>query len=86
MGRLVSISIVFLGRLVASAAAQSASNVMVAYQFYNPEQNNWPDLTDVSAFCSTCYADKPLAWCSKYGWTAFCGPVGPQGKEACGKC
>lgn len=31
-------------------------------------------------------ADKPYDWRSKYGWTAFCGPVGPQGQEACGRC
>ncbi|KDP45697.1 hypothetical protein JCGZ_17304 [Jatropha curcas] len=31
-------------------------------------------------------AGKPLAWRQKYGWTAFCGPVGPQGQAACGKC
>ncbi|KAJ9128627.1 hypothetical protein P3X46_008383 [Hevea brasiliensis] len=23
---------------------------------------------------------------AKYGWTAFCGPAGPQGQAACGKC
>ncbi|XVF42200.1 hypothetical protein PTKIN_Ptkin01aG0341100 [Pterospermum kingtungense] len=85
MGRLISLSIVFLAGLVASATAQSASNVRATYHYYNPEQNNW-DLTAVSAFCSTWYADKPLEWRSKYGWTAFCGPVGPQGEEACGKC
>ncbi|GJN25241.1 hypothetical protein PR202_gb13041 [Eleusine coracana subsp. coracana] len=22
----------------------------------------------------------------KYGWTAFCGPVGPRGQAACGRC
>ncbi|PHT81653.1 hypothetical protein T459_14668 [Capsicum annuum] len=22
----------------------------------------------------------------KYGWTAFCGPVGPRGQASCGKC
>ncbi|GLJ33547.1 hypothetical protein SUGI_0674630 [Cryptomeria japonica] len=22
----------------------------------------------------------------KYGWTAFCGPVGPTGQDSCGKC
>ncbi|KAL0005543.1 hypothetical protein SO802_013104 [Lithocarpus litseifolius] len=48
-------------------------------------QNGW-NLNAVSAYCSTWDADKPLAWRSKYGWTAFCGPVGPQGQAACGKC
>lgn len=64
---------------------QGASNVRATYHFYNPEQNGW-DLNAVSAFCSTWDASKPLAWRSKYGWTAFCGPVGPHGRDACGKC
>ncbi|CAI8602636.1 unnamed protein product [Vicia faba] len=29
---------------------------------------------------------KPLSWCSQYGWTAFCGPAGPTGRDSCGKC
>ncbi|KAI8022918.1 Wheatwin-2 [Camellia lanceoleosa] len=40
----------------------------------------------VSAYCSTCDANKPLVWQSKYGWTAFCGPVGAHGQASCGKC
>ncbi|GKV12443.1 hypothetical protein SLE2022_128610 [Rubroshorea leprosula] len=84
MGR-VTLSLVFLAFLVAGATAQSASNVRATYHFYNPQQNNW-DLNAVSAFCSTWDANKPLAWRQKYGWTAFCGPVGPRGQEACGKC
>jgi hypothetical protein len=43
-------------------------------------------LNAVSAYCSTWDANKPLAWRSKYGWTAFCGPVGPRGQDSCGKC
>ncbi|KAK5773042.1 hypothetical protein PVK06_049345 [Gossypium arboreum] len=31
-------------------------------------------------------ANRPLAGCPRYGWTAFCGPVGPQDQAACGKC
>ncbi|KAK1386804.1 Barwin domain-containing protein [Heracleum sosnowskyi] len=31
-------------------------------------------------------ANKPLAFRQKYGWTAFCGPVGPRGQESCDKC
>ncbi|XVE89891.1 hypothetical protein DITRI_Ditri20bG0031800 [Diplodiscus trichospermus] len=81
MGRLVSISIVLLACLVASATVQSSSNVTATYHYYYPEQNNW-DLTAVSAFCSTWYADKPLEWRSKYGWTAFCGPVTNTGTGA----
>ncbi|KAL9256432.1 Pathogenesis-related protein [Drosera capensis] len=30
--------------------------------------------------------DKSYAWRSKYGWSAFCGPVGPHGQAACGQC
>ncbi|XWS64710.1 hypothetical protein CRYUN_Cryun05aG0026800 [Craigia yunnanensis] len=70
---------------LASAAAQSASNVRATYHLYNPEQNNW-DLTAVSAFFSTWDANRPLEWRQRYGWTAFCGPVGPQGQAACGRC
>ncbi|KAB1202831.1 Wound-induced protein WIN2 [Morella rubra] len=68
-----------------SSGGESASNVRATYHFYNPEQNGW-DLNAVSAYCSTWDANKPLAWRSKYGWTAFCGPVGPRGQAACGKC
>lgn len=68
-----------------SGPGESASNVRATYHFYNPEQNNW-DLRAVSAYCSTWDADKPYAWRSKYGWTAFCGPAGPRGQASCGKC
>ena len=77
--------VVVLLSLVACAAAQSASNVRATYHYYNPEQNGW-DLNAVSAYCSTWDASQPLAWRSKYGWTAFCGPSGPTGQAACGKC
>ncbi|KAJ8627106.1 hypothetical protein MRB53_020413 [Persea americana] len=59
--------------------------VRSTYHFYNPEQHGW-NLNAVSAFCSTWDADKPLSWRSKYPWTAFCGPQGPTGRDACGKC
>ncbi|XP_052176015.1 pathogenesis-related protein PR-4A-like [Diospyros lotus] len=78
------LAVVLLG-VVALAAAQSASNVRATYHYYNPQQNNW-DLRAVSAYCSTWDADKPLAWRKKYGWTAFCGPAGPRGRDSCGKC
>nr|POE93835.1 pro-hevein [Quercus suber] len=55
------------------------------YGYCGTEQNGW-NLNAVSAYCSTWDANKPLAWRSKYGWTAFCGPVGPHGQAACGKC
>lgn len=70
---------------VAAASAQSATGVRATYNIYNPAQHNW-DLNAVSAYCATWDADKPLAWRQKYGWTAFCGPVGPTGQASCGKC
>lgn len=68
-----------------TGGGESASNVRATYHLYNPEQNGW-NLNAVSAYCSTWDANKPLAWRSKYGWTAFCGPVGPRGQASCGKC
>ncbi|KAK8329001.1 hypothetical protein V6Z11_A11G289200 [Gossypium hirsutum] len=64
---------------------ESASNVRATYHYYNPAQNGW-NLNAVSAYCSTWDANKPLAWRQKYGWTAFCGPVGPRGQASCGRC
>ncbi|KAI4301928.1 hypothetical protein L6164_035162 [Bauhinia variegata] len=64
---------------------ESASNVRATYHYYQPEQHGW-DLNAVSAYCSTWDAGKPYSWRSKYGWTAFCGPAGPTGAAACGKC
>ncbi|KAF2287718.1 hypothetical protein GH714_002437 [Hevea brasiliensis] len=63
----------------------SASNVLATYHLYNPQQHGW-DLNAVSAYCSTWDANKPYSWRSKYGWTAFCGPVGAHGQPSCGKC
>ncbi|CAB4283316.1 unnamed protein product [Prunus armeniaca] len=71
--------------VVGSASAQSASNVRATYNLYNPQNINW-DLRTASVYCATWDADKPLSWRSKYGWTAFCGPVGPTGQDSCGKC
>ncbi|KAH9659295.1 Barwin domain-containing protein [Citrus sinensis] len=84
MGKLSLCALLFLCSL-AIAAAQSASNVRATSHSYNPEQHGW-DLNAVGAYCSTWDANKPLAWRRKYGWTAFCGPVGPRGQAACGKC
>lgn len=64
--------------------AQSAV-VSATYNYYYPEKNNW-DLSAVSAYCATWDADKPLEWRMRYGWTAFCGPVGPTGQASCGLC
>ncbi|XP_031125996.1 pathogenesis-related protein PR-4 [Ipomoea triloba] len=71
--------------LVAGAAAQSATNVRATYNNYNPQNINW-DYRTASVYCATWDADKPLAWRQKYGWTAFCGPVGPTGQASCGRC
>jgi len=64
---------------------EKAVNVRSTYHEYYPERHNW-DLNAVSAYCSTWDASKPLWWRQKYGWTAFCGPVGPRGQASCGKC
>ncbi|CAA7395276.1 unnamed protein product [Spirodela intermedia] len=84
MERVAVLTLLLLG-LAAAASAQTASNVRATYHFYNPAQNNW-DLLRVSAYCSTWDANKPLSWRQKYGWTAFCGPVGPRGRDSCGRC
>lgn len=84
MGRFGLCVILFLC-VVASAYAQSASNVRATYHLYNPQNIGW-DLMAASVFCATWDASKPLAWRQKYGWTAFCGPAGPTGQAACGRC
>ncbi|KAJ1413880.1 RlpA-like domain superfamily [Sesbania bispinosa] len=81
----VSLLVVCVVCVVALASAQSATNVRATYHYYQPEQHNW-DLTAVSAYCATWDASKSYEWRSKYGWTAFCGPSGPQGQAACGRC
>ncbi|GAB4855366.1 Pro-hevein [Ancistrocladus abbreviatus] len=67
-----------------STVGQSAT-VRATYHLYNPQDHGW-SLYAVSAFCSTWDGNKPYSWRSKYGWTAFCGPAGPHGRDACGKC
>ncbi|CAO2142197.1 unnamed protein product [Urochloa humidicola] len=71
--------------MAAAAAAQQASNVRATYHLYNPAENGW-DLNRVGAYCATWDAGQPLSWRQQYGWTTFCGPVGPRGQAACGKC
>ncbi|PIA45176.1 hypothetical protein AQUCO_01700609v1 [Aquilegia coerulea] len=68
-----------------SGPGESATNVRATYHIYNPAANGW-DLNRVSAYCATWDANKPLAWRQQYGWTAFCGPVGPRGQASCGRC
>ncbi|MED6174213.1 MAP kinase kinase kinase Win1 [Stylosanthes scabra] len=67
------------------AYSQSATNVYASFNLYLPEQHNW-DLMAESVYCATWYADKPLSWRSRYGWTAFCGPAGAHGEPSCGRC
>ncbi|XP_060667697.1 pathogenesis-related protein PR-4-like [Ziziphus jujuba] len=71
--------------LVGSGTANRANRVRATYHLYNPENIGY-DLSEANAFCATWDADKPLEWRCKYGWTAFCGPAGPRGQAACGKC
>ncbi|KMT13623.1 hypothetical protein BVRB_4g082240 [Beta vulgaris subsp. vulgaris] len=71
--------------LAVGTAAQSANNVRATYHIYNPQNIGWNYFT-ASVYCSTYDGNKPLAFRKKYGWTAFCGPVGPRGQESCGKC
>ncbi|CAL4987105.1 unnamed protein product [Urochloa decumbens] len=84
-GGRVALVAVLLCAAAAMAAAQQASGVRATYNFYRPQNINW-DLNAASAFCATWDAGKSFAWRSKYGWTAFCGPVGPTGQASCGKC
>ncbi|KAK8542977.1 hypothetical protein V6N12_015552 [Hibiscus sabdariffa] len=81
----LKLCIVVLVCVVASAAAQSATNVRATYNNYNPQNINW-DYNTASVFCATWDAGRPLEWRRRYGWTAFCGPVGPQGQASCGRC
>ncbi|XP_060667942.1 pathogenesis-related protein P2 [Ziziphus jujuba] len=81
----MSALVVLMMCMVASASAQSASNVRATYHLYNPQNINW-DYNAASVYCATWDANKPLEWRRQYGWTAFCGPVGPRGQESCGKC
>ncbi|KAL9261035.1 Pro-hevein-like protein [Drosera capensis] len=73
------------GNTPSSDIGEGANNVRATYHLYNPQDNGW-SLYAVSAYCSTWDGDKSYAWRSKYGWTAFCGPVGPHGQAACGQC
>ncbi|WJX19354.1 hypothetical protein P8452_09061 [Trifolium repens] len=66
-------------------SAQSATNVRATYHLYNPQNINY-DYNTASVYCATWDANQPLSWRRKYGWTAFCGPAGPRGRDSCGKC
>ncbi|KEH43012.1 putative rlpA-like protein, double-psi beta-barrel [Medicago truncatula] len=66
-------------------SGQSANGVRSTYHLYNPQNINW-DYNRASVYCATWDANQPLEWRKKYGWTAFCGPQGPRGRDSCGKC
>ncbi|KAL5566295.1 hypothetical protein UlMin_029459 [Ulmus minor] len=85
MAKMSSLMVVLLLGMVVVASAQSASNVRATYHLYNPQDIGY-DYIRASVYCATWDADKSYAFRSKYGWTAFCGPVGPSGQESCGKC
>ncbi|KAL5566049.1 hypothetical protein UlMin_029213 [Ulmus minor] len=85
MAKMSSFMVVLLLGMVVVASAQSASNVRATYHLYNP-QNIGYDYLRASVYCATWDANKSYAFRSKYGWTAFCGPVGPRGQQSCGKC
>ncbi|KAL0552646.1 hypothetical protein IC582_011764 [Cucumis melo] len=81
---IVMILLLALG-VLSLANAQSATNVTATYHLYNPQIINW-DYTKANVYCATWDANKPFEWRSRYGWTAFCGPVGPHGQASCGRC
>ncbi|CAO2142196.1 unnamed protein product [Urochloa humidicola] len=83
-GRLALVA-ALLCAVAAMATAQKASGVRATYNFYRPQNINW-DLNAASTYCATWDAGKSFEWRSKYGWTAFCGPVGPTGQASCGLC
>ncbi|KEH27021.1 Chitinase / Hevein / PR-4 / Wheatwin2 [Medicago truncatula] len=89
--QLFVLDLVLIFCVLALASAQSANNVTATYQSFNLTQtkqgigNKW-NLNTSGVFCAAQDGNKPLSWRSKYGWAAFCGPVGPVGKSACGKC
>ncbi|KAK9083534.1 hypothetical protein Scep_030005 [Stephania cephalantha] len=70
---------------IVGATAQRATNVRSTYHLYNPDQINW-DYLRASVYCATWDANRPIEWRRQYGWTAFCGPAGPTGRDSCGRC
>jgi hypothetical protein len=66
-------------------SAQSATNVIATYNNYNPQDINW-NYNNAGVYCATWDANQPVSWRRQYGWTAFCGPAGPHGRDSCGKC
>ncbi|KAF8700107.1 hypothetical protein HU200_034470 [Digitaria exilis] len=80
-----ALALLLLAACMSAAAQQAAGGVTAVRNSYESSFVNW-DLRAVSAYCATWDADMPLAWRQRYGWAAFCGPVGPRGEASCGRC
>ncbi|CAI8603333.1 unnamed protein product [Vicia faba] len=80
---LLVLCFLLIGTMLVSG--QSANKVRATYHNYNPQNINY-DYNRASVYCATYDANKPYSFRSKYGWTAFCGPQGPRGRDSCGKC
>lgn len=74
--------------VVASASAQTATNITAYFFDYNPQKicYNYHNVKPSEPECTEWDAEKPLCWRCKYDWTAYGGPVPPIGQETCGKC
>ena len=89
--QLFLLDLVLIFCVLALASAQSAYDVNATYHSFNSPAtkqgigNKW-NLNTSGVLCASQDGNKSLSWRSKYGWAAFCGPVGPIGKAACGKC
>ncbi|KEH27022.1 Chitinase / Hevein / PR-4 / Wheatwin2 [Medicago truncatula] len=75
------LDLVLIFCVLALASAQSARFVEAKYRSFNSS-----NLNTSGVLCAAQDGNKSFSWPSKYGLTAFCGPVGPVGKAACGKC
>ncbi|OMO96313.1 Barwin [Corchorus olitorius] len=81
----VSLSLVFLATLVASAAAQSGSGVYAYYRDYNLINNDY-NFEALGVSCAKALANTTVEWRKKYGWTGYCTPHADLGEDMCGKC
>ncbi|PKA57861.1 putative methionine--tRNA ligase [Apostasia shenzhenica] len=81
---LAAASAAFMALAVAGVGAQQAV-VTANYHLYRPERIGW-DYNAAHTFCSTWDAGNSVQWRRRYGWVSFCGPAGPVGQLACGKC
>ncbi|XVF42199.1 hypothetical protein PTKIN_Ptkin01aG0340900 [Pterospermum kingtungense] len=83
----ISISIVLLGCVMVGSADDpiGAKGVTAYWTNYYAKLINW-DMIKANVYCAQWDADKPYEWRSRYNWTSFCGPVGPQPPASCGLC